>query len=418
MVAKLAALAVALVATASSVSAHTIVTSVWVNGKDTATGGVGVAAPYMRGSTSNSPVQEVNSALMACNDKGATPAASTLSVAAGDVIEPEWYHSGARGADPIDPSHKGPITAWIAPYGDNANSLGAKWVEIASEAYYPSSSEWAVSHMIANKGRNKVTIPKSLAPGKYIVRFELLALHSAGQAGGAQFYPQCADIEITSGGTTKLPAGVSIPGFYSEQTPGVVWIYYSSSYDVTGDYVAPGTGTWDGTSAYSTDRCHEVVSGLAPTGYCQDGASPAPAPSTSASKAPVTTSKAPATSAAASSSKPVATSAPPASSKPAAPSSSTKPVVTSAIKTTTTAAASTRPATSSQAASTSASAPPAAYTDYNSCMRAMNVCKDGKNAAAAKTGGSVDFSSCDAMQCASLQTKRIRRSHRAASHRA
>jgi len=46
MVAKLAALAVALVATASSVSAHTIVTSVWVNGKDTATGGVGVAAPY------------------------------------------------------------------------------------------------------------------------------------------------------------------------------------------------------------------------------------------------------------------------------------------------------------------------------------------------------------------------------------
>jgi len=109
--------------------------------------------------------------------------------------------------------------------------------------------------MIANKGRNKVrrpflpflvaleprarlmtsssfaqvTIPKSLAPGKYIVRFELLALHSAGQAGGAQFYPQCADIEVTSGGTTKLPAGVSIPGFYSEQTPGVVWVRPSFS---------------------------------------------------------------------------------------------------------------------------------------------------------------------------------------------
>ncbi|GAA5841102.1 hypothetical protein JCM9279_000539 [Rhodotorula babjevae] len=392
MVAKLAALAVAPVATASSVSAHTIVTSVWVNGKDTATGGAGVAAPYMRGSTSNSPVQDVTLALMACNDKGATPAASTLSVVAGDVIEPEWYHSGARGADPIDPSHNGPLTTWIAPYGDNANALGAKWVEIASEAYYSSSSEWAVAHMIANKGRNKVTIPKSLAPGKYIVRFELLALHSAGQAGGAQFYPQCADIEVKSRGSTKLPAGVSIPGFYSEQTPGIVWFYYSSTYDITGDYVAPGTGTWDGSSAYSTDTCHE--------------------------KAPATTSKAPATSTAASTSKPVATSAPPASSKPAAPSSSTKPVVTSAIKTTTTAASSTRPASSSQAATSTGSAPPAAYTDYNSCMRAMNVCKDGKNAAAAKTGGAVDFSSCDAMQCSSLQTKRIRRSHRVSSHRA
>ncbi|TNY17650.1 glycoside hydrolase family 61 protein [Rhodotorula diobovata] len=414
-----AALVVALAATVSSVSAHATVTSVWVNGKDTATGGAGVTAPYMRAPSSNSPVQDISSPFMACNDKGSSAASTTLTVAAGDTIEPEWYHSGARGADPIDPSHKGPLTAWIAPYAADGNSIKDAWVQIASEAYYPSSSEWAVSHMIANKGRQTVVIPKTLAPGKYVVRFELLALHSAQSAGGAQFYPNCADVTVTGSGTTALPKGVSIPGFYKSDTPGVIWdIYYSATQDVTGDYVAPGTGTWDGSSAYSTDTCHTVVDGLAPAGYCQAGAKPAPAPSSTTSKAaassaaattskaPATTSKAPATSAAASSSKPVTSSV-------AAPS---KPAVTSAVKpTTSVAATTTRPASSSQAATTSASAPDAAYTDYNSCMRAYNACLDSHQP---KNGGAADFSSCYTMNCATLQTKKVRRSHRAASHRA
>lgn len=42
--------------------------------------------------------------------------------------------------------------------------------------------------MIANGGRNTATIPASLAPGKYLIRFDLLALHSASAAppNGAQ----------------------------------------------------------------------------------------------------------------------------------------------------------------------------------------------------------------------------------------
>jgi len=111
----------------------------------------------VRAPSSNSPVQDISSPFMACNDKGSSAASTTLTVAAGDTIEPEWYHSGARGADPIDPSHKGPLTAWIAPYAADGNSIKDAWVQIASEAYYPSSSEWAVSHMIANKGRQTVS---------------------------------------------------------------------------------------------------------------------------------------------------------------------------------------------------------------------------------------------------------------------
>lgn len=34
------------------------------------------------------------------------------------------------------------------------------------------------------------TVPQHLAPGNYVLRHEIIALHAAGQANGAQNYPQ------------------------------------------------------------------------------------------------------------------------------------------------------------------------------------------------------------------------------------
>ncbi|GAA5937452.1 hypothetical protein JCM10213_007239 [Rhodosporidiobolus nylandii] len=303
MVAKAAVYAAALVAVAQSAVAHTIVTSVWVNGEDTADGSNGMASSYMRAPSSNSPVTDLSSASLACNDKGTTKVSGYLTVAPGDTIEPQWWHAGAIGSDPIADSHKGPITTWISPL--SANTEGAVWVEIASEAYYEADKQWAVDKLLANAGRNTVTIPSTLAPGDYLVRFDLLALHSATSPGGAQFYPNCAQVTVTGSGSQELPAGVEIPGFFTEVTPGIVWdIYYSSTYDVTGDYVAPGTGVWDGSASYSTDTCHTVVDGLAPAGYCQGGNN---------SSAPPTTSKAGASSTVAASTSKAASSAGPSS---------------------------------------------------------------------------------------------------------
>jgi hypothetical protein len=39
---------------------------------------------------------------------------------------------------------------------------------------------------------------------------------------GAQFYPDCVQIEVTGDGTVELPQGVSFPGAYSYEDPGVV----------------------------------------------------------------------------------------------------------------------------------------------------------------------------------------------------
>ena len=42
--------------------------------------------------------------------------------------------------------------------------------------------------MIANGGWSYFTMPSCIAPGNYILRAELIALHNAYSAGGAQFY--------------------------------------------------------------------------------------------------------------------------------------------------------------------------------------------------------------------------------------
>ena len=50
---------------------------------------------------------------------------------------------------------------------------------------------WAVDNMIANNGWNYFTMPSCVAPGDYLMRVELIALHSAYAAGQAQFYMEC-----------------------------------------------------------------------------------------------------------------------------------------------------------------------------------------------------------------------------------
>jgi cellulase len=45
---------------------------------------------------------------------------------------------------------------------------------------------------------------------------------------GAQFYPNCVQLEVEGDGTVELPEGVSFPGAYSYEDPGVVYDVNSS----------------------------------------------------------------------------------------------------------------------------------------------------------------------------------------------
>ena len=68
-----------------------------------------------------------------------------------------------------------------------------------------------------------ITLPTNLAPGNYLVRHEIIALHQANVLQGAQFYPSCTQLRV-GGNETGIPDAqnlVSLPGAYHDDDPGL-----------------------------------------------------------------------------------------------------------------------------------------------------------------------------------------------------
>jgi cellulase len=159
----------------------------------------------------------------------------------------------SRGDDIIAASHHGPILTYIAAYTDSDGS-GPIWTKIAEEGLEHSSTTWAVDRLIANRGRWPVTLPSSLQPSRYLLRQEIIALHEAdavysqNPVRGAQFYPSCIQIEVTSGGSGSVPGGFDV-NQYSETDPGIHFSLYQcagGSYGCFPEYPIPGPDVWSG----------------------------------------------------------------------------------------------------------------------------------------------------------------------------
>ena len=86
--------------------------------------------------------------------------------------------------------------------------------------------------MIADNSSWTTTIPKSVPSGNYLIRFETIALHSL----PAQMYPECAQIQITGGGSRQPTEDelVSFPGAYQSTDPGCASLLCSSHDTVCG----------------------------------------------------------------------------------------------------------------------------------------------------------------------------------------
>jgi len=98
--------------------------------------------------------------------------------------------------------------------------------------------------MISSKGWSFATIPSCLAPGQYLLRQELLALHSAYGNMGAQFYASCAQLNVTGTGEWKPKdtETVGIPGAYRQDDNGVLIQIWVNSVPDNGrkPYTVPG----------------------------------------------------------------------------------------------------------------------------------------------------------------------------------
>ncbi|KAI0366888.1 hypothetical protein BV20DRAFT_951183 [Pilatotrama ljubarskyi] len=232
----------AISAFASPAFAHTIFQELYVNGVDQGHL-TGIRVPDYDG-----PITDVTSNDIICNG-GINPyhqpiSKAIINVPAGSPVTAEWHHTLAGAdpsdsADPVDPSHKGPVMAYLAKV-NNATDLtvtGLQWFKIWEDGM-DSNQVWGVDRMIANKGKVTFTIPSCIEAGQYLLRVEMIALHGASNYPGAQFYMECAQLQITGGGSTK-PATVSFPGAYKGTDPGIkINIYQKlSSYTVPGPAV-------------------------------------------------------------------------------------------------------------------------------------------------------------------------------------
>lgn len=242
----------------------------------------------------------------------------TAKVAAGSKVEIQW------GPDAWPESHHGPVIDYLAKCdGDDCTTVDKetlKFFKIDEAGLIDGSSapgKWASDELIAADGKWSVTIPESLAPGQYVLRHEIIALHSAGSANGAQNYPQCFNLEVTGSGSAN-PEGVLGTALYTPEDAGILVGIYSPLGD---SYEIPGPALWDGASSGS--------SGPATGGNSTSG-------SASSSSAPYSNSTIPA-----------ATSAPVSQ----AAASSTQAAISTEVATSTDVAYTTQEATSTVAAS-------------------------------------------------------------------
>lgn len=150
------------------------------------------------------------------------------------------------------------------------------WTKIAEDGW--DGKTWAVAKLISGAytgkpGQHKFIVPK-VAPGDYIIRPEIIALHEGNRVGGAQFYQECIHVKVGGSGTTDLPAGVAIPGYVTANTPGVLFDMYSGFTS----YPIPGPKVWSGASGAAAP---------APSKSPAAASSPAPAKSSAAAASPV-----------------------------------------------------------------------------------------------------------------------------------
>ncbi|KAF7292602.1 hypothetical protein MIND_01158100 [Mycena indigotica] len=206
----------------SSVLTHGWIGSVSVN--------VGGAKKLFKG---NEPTEELpNAASSAIRQQ---PPLAT--VAAGSKLDVFWQTLTGSGFWFHD---VGPMMAYtMADCGGNCaqfDASKAKWFKIQEQGM-DASGKWAQANL-DNGSPATVTIPANLKAGNYLLRHEIIALHTAQSQGGAEFYPGCVQLSVTSAGK-GVPSDsetVKLPGAYKPTDAGIL----IDVYNMKGAYKFPG----------------------------------------------------------------------------------------------------------------------------------------------------------------------------------
>jgi len=214
---------------------------------------------------------------IACH-RGASPAALSVNVQAGDVVTLQW--------DTWPTSHHGPVLDYLASCGSAGCSAADKtalsWFKISEVGVItPGTGDngiWGADLLIANGNKWQVQIPDFIAPGEYVLRHEIIALHSLGEP---QHYPQCINLVVEGSGSTS-PSGVLANALYTDYQDFNIYQPFDS-------YPIPGPSLIQGASPIIDQGSGTPSTGGSSggnNGGSDNGSSPTPAPSATATVTP------------------------------------------------------------------------------------------------------------------------------------
>ncbi|KAM0160986.1 hypothetical protein ACHAPG_002745 [Botrytis cinerea] len=213
----------------------------------------------IRTPTYDGPINDVTTEYVACNGgpNPTTPSSNIINVVAGSTVNAIWRHTldstPANDATYVlDPSHLGPVMAYMKKVTDATTDVGygPGWFKISEQGLNVATQGWATTDLINNAGVQSITIPSCIANGQYLLRAELIALHSAGGSQGAQLYMECAQINVSGGTGTSTPSTVSFPGAYGQSDPGIL----INIYQTLTTYTIPGPTPFVCGAAQSTAK--------------------------------------------------------------------------------------------------------------------------------------------------------------------
>lgn len=194
------------------------------------------------------PTMSASDMKLRCN--GGTSATESATAAPGDTITAiwgQWTHS------------QGPILVWMykCPGAfSSCDGSGAGWFKIDEAGFHgdgvkvfldtETPSGWDIAKLVGGNKQWSSKVPQGLAPGNYLVRHELIALH---QANNPQFYAECAQVVITGSGSAQPDASykAAIPGYCSQNDPNIKVPINDHSLPQT--YKIPGPPVFKGTGA-------------------------------------------------------------------------------------------------------------------------------------------------------------------------
>lgn len=205
----------------------------------------------------NGPVTDVTLADLQCGGDsangvvGSSPAALQAGpVAAGSEVELYWT---------LWPeSHVGPTITYMAKCPDTGctdymPNTTAVWFKVQENGRDGTSDTWGATPLMTAGGSVTYTIPECIEPGDYLVRHEIIALHSAYSYPGAQFYPGCHQIQVTGGGSTTPSNLVAFPGAYSGDDAGITYdAYKAQTYTIPGPELFTCSGSSSSSSSSSS----------------------------------------------------------------------------------------------------------------------------------------------------------------------